>query len=74
MFAVCESIQDSFSFSPFELVFGQSVHGLIKLLKEVQMSDEEEPSVNLVDYVATLRHRLFEACKVANQNLQQAQT
>ena len=32
MFAVHESIQDSFSFSPFELVFCQSVRGLLKLL------------------------------------------
>ena len=38
------------------------------------MSDEEEPSVNLLDYVATFRHRLFQACEVANQNLQHAQT
>ena len=74
MFAIRESIQDSLGFSPFELVFGHSVRGPLKLLKEVWMSDEEEPSVNLLDYVATFRHRLFQACEVANQNLQHAQT
>ena len=66
MFAVRESIQDSLGFSPFELVFGHSVCGPLKLLKEAWMSDEEEPSVNLLDYVATFRHRLFQACEVAN--------
>ena len=32
------------------------------------------PSVNLLDYVATFRYRLFQTCEVANQNLQKAQT
>jgi len=34
LFAVRESIQDSLGFSPFELVFGHSVHGPLKVLKE----------------------------------------
>ena len=74
MFAVRESIQDSLSFSPFELVFGHSVCGPLKLLKEAWMSDEEEPSFNLLDYISEFRHCLFQACEVAKQNLQHAQT
>ena len=74
MFAVRESIQDSLGFSPFELVFGHSVRGPLKLLKEAWMSDEEEPSINLLDYVSEFRLRLFQACEVAKQNLQHAQT
>ena len=38
MFAGRESIQDSLGFSPFELVFGHSVRGPLKLLKEALMS------------------------------------
>ena len=38
MFAGRESIQDSLGFSPFELVFGHSVRGPLKLLKEAWMS------------------------------------
>ena len=34
LFAVRESVQESLSFSPFELVFGHSVRGPLKLLKE----------------------------------------
>ena len=34
LFAARESIQDSLGFSPFELVFGHSVRGPLKLLKE----------------------------------------
>ena len=74
MLRICESIQDSLGFSPFELVFGHSMCGPLKLLKEAWMSDKEEPSVNLLDYGATFRYCLFQTCEVANQNLQQAQT
>ena len=34
VFAVRESVQESLGFSPFELVFGHSVRGPLKLLKE----------------------------------------
>ena len=58
LFAVRESIQDSLGFSPFELVFGHSVRGPLKMLKEAWMSNEES-SVNLLEYVATFRQRLM---------------
>ena len=38
LFIVRESIQESLGFSPFELVFGHTVHGPLKLLKEKQFS------------------------------------
>ena len=34
LFAVRESVQESLRFSPFELVFGHTVRGQLKLLKE----------------------------------------
>ena len=34
LFAVCESVQESLGFSPFELVFGHAVRGPLLLLKE----------------------------------------
>ena len=70
LFAVHESIQ---GFSPFELVFGHSVCGPLKMLKEAWLSNEE-PSVNLLEYVATFRQRLLQACELARQNLQRAQS
>ena len=57
MFAARESIQDSLGFTPFELVFGHSVRGPLKMLKEPLLSDEEPP-VNLLDYVMTFKHHL----------------
>ena len=44
-FAVRESVQESLGFSPFpfELVFGHTVHGLLKLFKEKFLSQEDTP-------------------------------
>ncbi|KAJ8019215.1 hypothetical protein HOLleu_42344 [Holothuria leucospilota] len=40
MFAARESLQESLGFSPFELVFGHTVRGPLKLLKEKWLSDK----------------------------------
>ena len=41
LFAARESVQESLGFSPFELVFGHTVRGPLKLLKEKFLSDNE---------------------------------
>ena len=51
LFAVRESVQESLGFSPFELVFGHTVRGPLKLLKEIFLSDDDS-SLNLLQYVS----------------------
>ena len=41
LFAAMESVQESLGFSPFELVFGHTVRGPLKLLKEKFLSDDD---------------------------------
>ena len=72
LFAVRESVQESLGFSPFELVFGHSVRGLLKLLKEKFLSNDETP-LNLLQYVSDFRNRLSRACEVARSNLKTSQ-
>ena len=72
LFAVRESVQESLGFSPFELVFGHSVRGPLKLLKEKILADNNE-SLNLLQYVSDFRTRLTEASEIAKSNLQSAQ-
>ena len=55
LFAVRESVQESLGFSPFELVFGHSVCGSLKLLKEKFLSNDETP-LNLLQYVSDFRN------------------
>ena len=72
LFAVRESVQESLGFSPFELGFGHSVRGPLKLLKEKFLSNDETP-LNLLQYVSDFRNRLFRACEVARSNLKTSQ-
>ena len=72
LFAVRESVQESLGFSPFELVFGHSVRGPLKFLKEKFLSNDETP-LNLLQYVSDFRNRLFRACEVARSNLKKSQ-
>ena len=58
LFAVRESVQESLGFSPFELVFGYSVRGPLKFLKEKFLSNDETP-LNLLQYVSDFRNRLY---------------
>ena len=72
LFAVRESVQESLGFSPFELLFGHSVRGHLKLLKEKFLSNDET-SLNLLQYVSDFRNRLSRACEVARSNLKKSQ-
>ena len=47
LFAARESVQESLGFSPFELVFGHTMRGPLKLLKEKFISSSNE-SLNLL--------------------------
>ena len=60
LFAVRESVQKSLGFSPFQLVFGHSVRGPLKLLNENWLSENTE-SLNLLDYVSKFRNKLKKA-------------
>ena len=73
LFAVRESVQESLGFSPFELVFGHSVCGPLKLLKENWLSENTE-SLNLLDDVSKFRDKLKKACELAQQNLKPSQS
>ncbi|KAJ8032010.1 hypothetical protein HOLleu_25409 [Holothuria leucospilota] len=72
MFAARESIQESLGFSPFELVFGHTVRGPLKLLKEKWLSDPGE-DIHLLDYVSRFKDRLHGVCELAQENLRHSQ-
>ena len=55
-------------FIPYELVFGRSISGPLKLLKENWLSKNTE-SLNLLDYVSKFGDKLKKACELAQQNL-----
>ena len=68
LFAVRESVQESLGFSPLELVFGHTVRGPLKLLKEKFLSNDDS-SLNLLKYVSDFKDRQSKACEAARINL-----
>ena len=72
LFTVRESVQESLGFSPFELVFGHTVRGPLKLLKEKFLSNDDS-SLKLLQYVSYFKDRLSKACEAARTNLKSAQ-
>ena len=62
----------SLSFSPFELVFGHTVRGPLKLLKDKFLSQDDTP-LNLLQYVSDFRSKLLTACEAAKSNLKSTQ-
>ncbi len=71
MFAVREVVQESLGFSPAELVFGHTVHGPLKLIKDHWSNDPS--SNNVLDYVLEFRLKLHRACELAKKNLEMSQ-
>ena len=73
LFAVRESVQGSLGFSPFELVFGHTVRGPLKLLKEKFLSNDDS-SLNLLQYVSDFKDQLSKACEATQTNLKENET
>uniref|UniRef100_A0A8C1RAG5 Integrase catalytic domain-containing protein n=1 Tax=Cyprinus carpio TaxID=7962 RepID=A0A8C1RAG5_CYPCA len=73
LFAIREAVQESLGFSPAELVFGHTVRGPLKMLKENLLSLESKPKMNVIDYVSKFRERMHKACSVARESLELAQ-
>lgn len=61
LFAKRESVQKYLGFSQFELVFGNTVRGPLKLLQEKWLI--ETSYLNLLGYVSDFIEKLYNACK-----------
>lgn len=71
LFAAREAVQESLGFIHFELVFGHTVRGHLKLLKEKCLTETSD--LNLLDYVSDFKEKLYNACKLAQENLKSSQ-
>lgn len=68
LFAARETVQESLWFSNAELVFGHTVRGPIKVLKEKFLL-RDAAADNVLDYVSRLRARLHHAPNLAKEML-----
>ncbi len=60
------------AFSPFELVYGYEVNGLLRMVKEKWLGTEEPP--NVVKYVSYFKDRLMRAREIVRENLEGSQS
>ncbi|KAK0155661.1 Retrovirus-related Pol polyprotein from transposon 412 [Merluccius polli] len=74
LFAVRETIQESLGFSPADLIFGHTVRGPLKLLREKLGCETTSQQKNVLEYVSSFRARLHRACACAQKALSSAQS
>ena len=73
LMAVRESVQESLGFSPNELVFGHSVRGPLRVLRDRLLLNPNVPASNVLDYVSAFRERLHKARDFARSALAESQ-
>jgi hypothetical protein len=73
LFATREVVQESLGFSPFDLVFGHTVRGPLKLLKDQLLEEPEADVGDILTYTLDFRAKLHQARKCAAEHLQEAQ-
>ena len=73
LFAYRETPQESTGFAPFELLYGRTVRGPMKILKELWTGESEVSETKTVyQYVVDLEERLEQTCKLAREELKKS--
>ena len=73
LFAARDAVQESLGFAPNELVFGHTVRGPLKVLKDEWMAAGPSPKANVAEFVTKLKARLGRACSLARECLKGSQ-
>ena len=69
LFAVREIPQDSLGFSPFALLYGRNVMGLMQILRKLWSVEETDECALLTHHLRDLKGRLEKTCKLAQDNV-----
>ena len=73
LFTYGEVPQASTGFSPFELVYGRQVRGLLDILKKMWEAPGQGRDESIVMYVFTVQKRLLKMSDLVKDNLAQAE-
>jgi len=74
LFAYREVPQDSLGFSPFELLYGRTIRGPMRILKELWTKNIETPEIKTTyQYVLDLKSRLETTYELAQEALTKSQ-
>lgn len=67
LFAVRDAVQESLGFTPFELVYGHTVRGPLKLLKDCWL--DEKGKIDFLEHISSLKSKVAGAWRLARENL-----
>ena len=73
LFAIRECPQESTGYSPFELLFGRTIRGPLKVLKDKILQPTPVPNITVAKYIVNLRNTLAAVRKIASKNLKSSQ-
>lgn len=72
MFALLRDIpNESFGFSPFELVFADNARGSLHMVRDRFVGSRED-SISILSFVGDVKHRLVRCWRLASNRLQQS--
>ena len=74
LFAYREAPQESIGFAPFEMLYGRSVNGPLRILRQLWTKEQTSPDIRTTyEYVVNLRNRLQETWDLAHEQLSRSQ-
>lgn len=74
LFACREVPVEGLGFSPFDLIYGHEIRGVMKLLKDTFLDEADEfISTNILDYWSDMKSKIATAVKLAQENLAEKQ-
>jgi len=70
LFAYRKAPQESLGFAPFEMLYGRSVKGSLRILRQLWTREQSDPEVRTTyQYIVDLRNHLQETWEVAHKEL-----
>lgn len=73
LFAYRDATQESLGFSPFELVYGRTVRGPMRILRELWTKEVNDPEVRTTyQYILDIKERIESTCTMAKEYLEKA--
>jgi len=74
LFAYREAPRESLGFAPFEMLYGRSVKGPLRIPRQLRTREQFDPEVRTTyQYIVDLRNRLQETWEVAHEELRKHQ-
>ncbi|PGH38096.1 MAG: hypothetical protein CRN43_17295, partial [Candidatus Nephrothrix sp. EaCA] len=74
LFALRDGVHEGHGFTPFELVYGRTTRGPMRILRELWTKEEVEEDIrNEYQYMLDLQEKISDTCRIAQEELEKNQ-